>query len=80
MSRKRLGRLQRAATIIPLALLSAAWTASVAGISPAVVGAIKTRTGSLDDAIYLLCALFVIAALAMALGMRKALATPQQPA
>ncbi|KRC52778.1 MULTISPECIES: lytic murein transglycosylase [unclassified Nocardioides] len=32
MSRKRLGRLQRAATIIPLALLSAAWTASVAGI------------------------------------------------
>lgn len=54
--------------------------ASVAGISPAVVGAIKTRTGSLDDAIYLLCALFVIAALAMALGMRKALAAPQQPA
>lgn len=32
MTRKRLGRLQRAATIIPLALLSAAWTASVAGI------------------------------------------------
>ncbi|UMG93849.1 lytic murein transglycosylase [Nocardioides sp. TF02-7] len=32
MSRKRLGRLQRAATIVPLALLSAAWTASVAGI------------------------------------------------
>ncbi len=32
MSRKRLGRLQRVATIIPLALLSAAWTAQVAGI------------------------------------------------
>src|SRR3712207_2655523 len=32
MTRKRLGRLQRVATIIPLALLSAAWTASVAGI------------------------------------------------
>jgi membrane-bound lytic murein transglycosylase B len=32
MSRKRLGRLQRAATIVPLALLSMAWTASVAGI------------------------------------------------
>lgn len=32
MSRKRLGRLQRVATIIPLALLSAAWTAGVAGI------------------------------------------------
>ncbi|HYG94336.1 MAG TPA: lytic murein transglycosylase [Nocardioides sp.] len=32
MSTKRLGRLQRAATIVPLALLSAAWTASVAGI------------------------------------------------
>ncbi|HWJ81941.1 MAG TPA: lytic transglycosylase domain-containing protein [Nocardioides sp.] len=32
MSRKRLGRLQRAATIVPLALLSMAWTASVYGI------------------------------------------------
>ncbi|WP_460787788.1 lytic murein transglycosylase [Nocardioides maradonensis] len=40
MSRKRLGRLQRAATIIPLALLSAAWTASVAGIG-GVVGPVS---------------------------------------
>src|SRR3546814_13103720 len=43
MSRKRLGRLQRAATIVPLALLSMAWTAGVYGIggvtSPVSAGA-----------------------------------------
>ena len=43
MSRKRLGRLQRAATIIPLALLSAAWTASVAGI-----GGVSAPTASAE--------------------------------
>ncbi|MFD1248004.1 lytic murein transglycosylase [Nocardioides ginsengisoli] len=43
MSRKRLGRLQRAATIIPLALLSAAWTASVAGI-----GGVSAPTAAAD--------------------------------
>ena len=51
MSRKRLGRLQRAATIVPLALLSAAWTASVAGIggvTPAV-SASQEPDGSLPD-------------------------------
>jgi membrane-bound lytic murein transglycosylase B len=51
MSRKRLGRLQRAATIVPLALLSAAWTASVAGIggvTPAV-SASQGPDGSLPD-------------------------------
>lgn len=51
MSRKRLGRLQRAATIVPLALLSAAWTASVAGIggvSP-VASASQEPDGSLPD-------------------------------
>jgi hypothetical protein len=52
MSRKRLGRLQRAATIIPLALLSAAWTASVAGIggvTPSVSAASQGPDGSLPD-------------------------------
>ena len=39
MSTKRFGRIQRAAAIVPLALLSAAWTASLAGVgaAPAVV-------------------------------------------
>lgn len=47
--------------------------ASISGVSPAVVGAIKTQTGSLDAAIYTLCALFVIASIAVTTGMRKAL-------
>lgn len=51
--------------------------ASAAGISPAVVGAIKTQTGSLDLAIYLISALFVVAALAVMVGMRSALANPR---
>jgi len=54
--------------------------ASIAGISPAVVGAIKTQTGSLDGAIYLLVALFLVAALAVTLGMRRALAAPTRAA
>ncbi|MED5608105.1 MFS transporter [Pseudomonas sp. JH-2] len=70
--------LERERAAVGIALVNT--LASVAGISPAVVGAIKARTGSLDDAIYLLCALFVIAALAMALGMRKALANTERPA
>lgn len=51
MSRKRLGRLQRAATIVPLALLSAAWTASVAGIGgmPSVASADEEHDTSLPD-------------------------------
>jgi membrane-bound lytic murein transglycosylase B len=51
MSRKRLGRLQRAATIVPLALLSAAWTASVAGIGGITpsVSASQRPDGSLPD-------------------------------
>src|SRR5690349_10870082 len=51
MSRKRLGRLQRALTIIPLALLSAAWTASVAGIG-GITPPVSAQQGpdtSLDD-------------------------------
>ncbi|RHW26618.1 hypothetical protein D0Z08_12665 [Nocardioides immobilis] len=46
-----MGRLQRAATIVPLALLSAAWTASVAGIggvTPAV-SASQEPDGALPD-------------------------------
>ncbi|MNN31077.1 putative tartrate transporter [compost metagenome] len=46
---------------------------STAGISPAVVGAIKTHTGSLAIAIYLISAMLVVAAIAVALGMRSAL-------
>jgi hypothetical protein len=60
MSRKRLGRLQRAATIVPLALLSIAWTAGVYGIggvtSPVSAGAdepitegISVPADDLDD-------------------------------
>ena len=51
MSRKRLGRLQRALTIVPLALLSAAWTASVAGIGGITppVSASQGPDGSLPD-------------------------------
>ena len=51
MSRKRLGRLQRAATIAPLALLSAAWTVSVAGIGgfTTSVSANQGPDGSLPD-------------------------------
>ncbi|MCL2543834.1 MAG: lytic transglycosylase domain-containing protein [Nocardioidaceae bacterium] len=51
MSRKRLGRLQRAATIVPLALLSTAWTASVAGIGgiPSPVSAEGSAPGAAGD-------------------------------
>ncbi|MDZ5622704.1 lytic transglycosylase domain-containing protein [Nocardioides bizhenqiangii] len=46
-----MGRLQRAATIVPLALLSAAWTASVAGIGGVTppVSASQGPDGSLPD-------------------------------
>jgi cyanate permease len=54
--------------------------ASIAGISPAVVGAIKTQTGSLNGAIWLLSAMFVMAAVAVTLGMRKSLAGPAKAA
>ncbi|MCY1348025.1 hypothetical protein D9M69_341570 [compost metagenome] len=48
--------------------------ASIAGVSPAVVGAIKTRTGSLDGVIFLLSALLLVAAVAVTAGMRRGLA------
>jgi len=47
---------------------------SVAGISPAVVGAIKTQTGSLAGAIHILCVMFVLTGIAVMWGMRRVLA------
>jgi len=51
MSTKRFGRIQRAVAIVPLALLSAAWTASLAGVgaSSAVVSADKGGNEILPD-------------------------------
>jgi membrane-bound lytic murein transglycosylase B len=50
MSAKRFGRAQKAATILPLAVLSAAWTASLAGVGPATVSASTSQEGtSLPD-------------------------------
>lgn len=53
MSRKRLGRAQRAATIVPLALLCGAWTYTVAGIggapSPILAAEQGQAAGTLTD-------------------------------
>ncbi len=51
MSTKRFGRIQRAAAIVPLALLSAAWTASLAGVgaTSAVVSADRGADETLPD-------------------------------
>jgi membrane-bound lytic murein transglycosylase B len=51
MSTKRFGRIQRAVAIVPLALLSAAWTASLAGVgaSSAVVSADQGGNETLPD-------------------------------
>ncbi|WP_269211148.1 lytic transglycosylase domain-containing protein [Nocardioides sp. cx-169] len=50
MSAKRFGRLQKATAILPLALLSAAWTASLAGVGPTTVSATTSQEGeSLPD-------------------------------
>lgn len=53
MSRKRLGRAQRAATIVPLALLCGAWTYTVAGIggpsSPLLASEQSQEAGTLAD-------------------------------
>jgi MFS family permease len=46
--------------------------ASIAGMSPAVVGAIKARTGSLEIAIYILSIMLFAAAISVTYGMRKA--------
>ncbi|MFA6298341.1 MAG: lytic transglycosylase domain-containing protein, partial [Nocardioides sp.] len=49
MSAKRFGRVQKASAIVPLALLSAAWTASLAGIGPTTAVSAPTQAGSLPD-------------------------------
>ncbi len=51
MSAKRFGRTQKATAILPLALLSAAWTASLAGVGPttAVSAPTITESTSLPD-------------------------------
>ena len=46
MSATRLGRIQKATTIVPLALLSAAWTASLTGAGPAAPVASASTTSS----------------------------------
>ncbi|MEJ8855121.1 MFS transporter [Variovorax robiniae] len=46
--------------------------ASLAGVvSPALIGAIKTRTGSADSGLYVFGALLVIGAIALLIGMRQ---------
>ncbi|MNR61994.1 putative tartrate transporter [compost metagenome] len=67
--------LPRERAAVGIALINS--LASVAGTSPALVGLIKTQTGSLAGAIFLISALLAVAAVAMALGMRTA---PSQPA
>ena len=51
MSTKRFGRIQKAAAVVPLALLSAAWTASLAGVgaAPAVVSSQEGGDEKLPD-------------------------------
>jgi membrane-bound lytic murein transglycosylase B len=51
MSTKRFGRIQKAAAVVPLALLSAAWTASLAGVgaAPAVVSSQEGGDETLPD-------------------------------
>ncbi|NYD43492.1 lytic murein transglycosylase [Nocardioides panaciterrulae] len=50
MSTPRFGRIQRTMALVPLALLSAAWTASVAGVGgPTVAAADSTTTTPLPD-------------------------------
>lgn len=49
MSAKRFGRVQKASAIVPLALLSAAWTASLAGIGPTTTVSASTQVGTLPD-------------------------------
>ncbi|GEP38599.1 hypothetical protein NPS01_22620 [Nocardioides psychrotolerans] len=46
MSAKRFGRTQKATAILPLALLSAAWTASLAGVGPTTTVSAPTTTES----------------------------------
>lgn len=50
--------------------------ACISGVSPAVVGAIKTHTGSLQSAVFLLAALFLVAGIGIRLGMRDSAIRP----
>ena len=49
MSEARFGRLQKAATLVPLALLSAAWSLSIAGVGLAGAPATSADGGTLPD-------------------------------
>ena len=49
MSTKRFGRVQKATAIVPLALLSAAWTASLAGVGASTASADPQPNQSLPD-------------------------------
>lgn len=49
MSTKRFGRLQKAAALVPLVLLSTAWTASLAGVGASTAVATETPVTSLPD-------------------------------
>ena len=49
MSEARFGRLQKAATLVPLAVLSAAWTISIAGVGLSGSSATSADGGTLPD-------------------------------
>jgi Sugar phosphate permease len=61
--------LSREASAVGIAVISS--LSSLSGISAALVGAIKTHTGSLDAAIYLLIALLVAGTLVLAFCVRS---------
>jgi membrane-bound lytic murein transglycosylase B len=49
MSASRFGRIQRATALVPLALLSAAWTASIAGVGAGTASADEATASDLPD-------------------------------
>jgi membrane-bound lytic murein transglycosylase B len=49
MTAQRFGKAQKVATLVPLALLSAAWTASLAGVGAGTVNAAADQTQTLPD-------------------------------
>lgn len=68
MATRYLPKAKAAAGIAYIGTLS-----SLAGMSPAVVGLVKTHSGSLTLPIYVLSALFLVASLAVIAGMRGAM-------
>jgi hypothetical protein len=48
MSTNRFGRIQKAAAVVPLALLSAAWTASLAGVGASPAAVLSAQEGGVD--------------------------------